>query len=49
MARHKFKVGQLTDFAPAKPGVPTSDRQYQIVRLLPPRGCRVPVPHQECL
>jgi len=38
MARHKFKVGQLIDFAPARPGVPTSGRQYQVVRLLPTEG-----------
>ena len=38
MARHKFKVGQMIDFAPARPGVPTSGRQYKIVRLLPPEG-----------
>ena len=35
MARHKFKVGQLVDFAPSRPGVATSGRQYEIVRLLP--------------
>lgn len=35
MAHHKFKVGQLVDFAPVRPGMPTSGRQYEIVRLLP--------------
>jgi hypothetical protein len=35
MARHKFKVGQLVEFAPARPGVPTSGRPYEVVRLLP--------------
>jgi hypothetical protein len=35
MARHKFKVGQLVDFAPPRSGVPTAGRQYEIVRLLP--------------
>ena len=35
MAYHKFKVGQLVDFAPSRPGVPTSGRHYEIVRLLP--------------
>jgi hypothetical protein len=35
MARHKFKVGQLITFAPSRPGVATSGRQYEIVRLLP--------------
>jgi hypothetical protein len=35
MAHHKFKVGQLIHFAPSRPGVATSGRQYEIVRLLP--------------
>jgi len=35
MAHHKFKVGQLVDFSPARPGMPTGGRQYEIVRLLP--------------
>lgn len=35
MAHHKFKVGQLVDFAPSRPGVPTSGRQYEVLRLLP--------------
>jgi hypothetical protein len=35
MAHHKFKVGQLVDFAPFRTGVATSGRQYEIVRLLP--------------
>ena len=35
MAHHKFKIGQLVDFAPSRPGVPTSGRQYEVVRLLP--------------
>ena len=35
MTRHKFKVGQLMDFAPLRSGVPTAGRQYEIVRLLP--------------
>jgi hypothetical protein len=34
MARHKFKLGQLVDFAPARSGVPTGGRQYEILRLL---------------
>jgi hypothetical protein len=38
MARHKFKVGQLVDFAPTRPGVATSGRQYEVVRLLPADG-----------
>lgn len=35
MAQHKFKIGQLVDFAPSRPGVPTSGRQYEVLRLLP--------------
>jgi hypothetical protein len=35
MARHKFKVGQLVNFAPSRAGVATSGRQYEILRLLP--------------
>ena len=35
MAHHKFKVGQLVNFAPSRPGAPTSGRPYEIVRLLP--------------
>jgi hypothetical protein len=35
MAHHKFKVGQLVDFAPSRPGTGTSGRPYEIVRLLP--------------
>jgi hypothetical protein len=38
MAQHKFRVGQLVDFAPSRPGVATSGRQYEIVRLLPADG-----------
>lgn len=38
MARHRFKVGQLVDFSPARPGMPTPGRQYQVVRLLPAEG-----------
>ena len=38
MAHHRFKVGQLVDFSPARPGVPTSGHQYQIVRALPADG-----------
>jgi hypothetical protein len=35
MARHKFRIGQSVNFAPARPGTPTAGRQYEIVRLLP--------------
>lgn len=38
MAHHKFKVGQLVNYAPARPGMPTAGRRYAIVRLLPPEG-----------
>jgi len=36
MAHHKYKVGQLVEFSPSGwLGVPTSGRQYEVVRLLP--------------
>jgi hypothetical protein len=35
MAHHKFRVGQLVDFSPTRSGMPTSGRQYEVVRLLP--------------
>ena len=35
MAHHKFKVGQLVDFAPPHSGMSAAGRQYEIVRLLP--------------
>jgi hypothetical protein len=35
MSHHKFRVGQQVDFAPARPGVPTSGRQFEVIRLLP--------------
>jgi hypothetical protein len=38
MTHHRFKVGQLVDFSPARPGVPTPGRQYVIVRVLPAEG-----------
>ena len=38
MAQHRYKVGQLVDFSPARPGVPTSGQQYQIVQPLPAEG-----------
>ena len=38
MAHHRFKVGQLVDFAPSRPGVPAPGRQYEIIRLLPADG-----------
>jgi hypothetical protein len=38
MTHHKFKVGQLVDFTPARLGVPTSGRPYEVLRLLPPES-----------
>jgi hypothetical protein len=38
MAHHRFKVGQLVDFSPVRPGVPISGHQYQIVQALPVEG-----------
>jgi hypothetical protein len=38
MVHHRFKVGQLVDFSPARPGVPTSGHEYQIVQTLPIEG-----------
>ena len=38
MAHHKFRVGQLVDFAPSRPGVATPGRPYEIIRLLPADG-----------
>ena len=38
MAHHKYKVGQLVDFAPNRSGMPASGRQYEILRLLPPEA-----------
>jgi hypothetical protein len=35
MAYHKFKVGLLVNYAPARPGIPISGRQYEVLRLLP--------------
>ena len=38
MASHKFKVGQLVNFSPARSGMPASGRQYEVVRLMPPES-----------
>lgn len=35
MAQHKYKVGQLVDYAPSRPGMPPPGRLYEIVRQLP--------------
>ena len=35
MAYHKYKVGQLVNFSPSRPGMPTASGQYEIVRQLP--------------
>ena len=32
---HSFKVGQLVNYAPDRPGMPTMGRLYEVVRLLP--------------
>jgi hypothetical protein len=37
MARHKFKVGQVVDFAAPRLSLPTVGR-YEIMRLLPSDG-----------
>lgn len=38
MTVHKFRVGQVVDFIPSRPGVPASVRDYKILRLLPADG-----------
>jgi len=38
MAQHKYKVGQLVSYSPAKGGMPVSALQYEIVRRLPAEG-----------
>ena len=38
---HKFKVGQLVDYVPARSGMSTSSRGYKIVQLLPREGTEV--------
>jgi hypothetical protein len=38
MAHHRFKVGQLVGFSPARPGMSMSGRQYEVIRLLPAEG-----------
>jgi hypothetical protein len=38
MATHKFKIGQMVEFTPSRPGVPASERAYKILRLLPKDG-----------
>ena len=38
MARHKFKVGQVVDFAEPRLAMPTVRGRYEIVRLLPSDG-----------
>jgi hypothetical protein len=35
MSGHKFKVGQTVSFKPSRMGFPASNRECQIVRLLP--------------
>ena len=36
--QHKFKVGQMVDYAPSRTGMSASSRGYKIVRLLPREG-----------
>jgi hypothetical protein len=38
LAHHKYKIGQLVDFSPARGGMPVSGLQYEIVRTLPSEG-----------
>lgn len=38
---HKFKVGQMVDYAPNRTGMSASSRGYKIVRLLPREGVDV--------
>jgi hypothetical protein len=38
LSQHKYKVGQLVDYAPARGGMPVSALQYEIVRTLPAEG-----------
>ena len=39
--QHKFKVGQMVDYAPSRTGMSASSRGYKIVRLLPREGVDV--------
>lgn len=38
MALHKYKIGQIVNFAPSRPGVPVAGRRYEVLRLLPGEG-----------
>lgn len=38
MPKHKYKVGQAVDYSPGRWGVPTSSREYEVLRLLPFEG-----------
>jgi hypothetical protein len=38
---HKFKVGQMVDYAPVGGAMATSSRGYKIVQLLPREGTEV--------
>ncbi len=35
MTEHKFKIGQVVDFAPGRMGFPASARPCKILKLLP--------------
>ena len=38
MAQHRFKVGQLVNYLASHLGMPSSSREYKIVRQLPVDG-----------
>jgi hypothetical protein len=40
MARHKFKVGQVVDFAQPRLTLPAVHGLYEIIRLLPSDGAQ---------
>jgi hypothetical protein len=38
MASHKFKVGQMVEYAPSHIGMVATARSYKILRLMPNEG-----------
>jgi hypothetical protein len=38
---HKFKVGQIVDYHSGNRGMPSSSREYKIVRQLPVEGAEL--------
>lgn len=38
MPRAKFRVGQVVDFRPMRASLPSSAREYKILKLLPNEG-----------